>query len=85
MKYPNGAAFRRALEDRLQQQSLRAHSPLVRLRKLVAFDRLLARLVADSPETWLLKGVGAAAPSGRPLTYDPGHRSDACQAAGELA
>ena len=56
MKYPNGAAFRRALEDRLQQQSLRAHSPLVRLRKLVAFDRLLARLVADSPENWLLKG-----------------------------
>jgi hypothetical protein len=56
MKYPNGAAFRRALEDRLRQQSLRAHAPLVRLRKLVAFDRLLARLVANSPESWLLKG-----------------------------
>jgi hypothetical protein len=54
MKYSNGAVFRRALEDRLQHQRLRAHSPLVRLRKLIAFDQLLARLVADSPETWLL-------------------------------
>jgi Nucleotidyl transferase AbiEii toxin, Type IV TA system len=56
MTYPNGAAFRRALEDRLRNQSLQTHVPLVRLRKLVAFDRLLARLVAEAPENWLLKG-----------------------------
>jgi Nucleotidyl transferase AbiEii toxin, Type IV TA system len=56
MKYSNGADFRRALEDRLRQQSLQTHMPLLRLRKLVAFDRLLARLVADAPENWLLKG-----------------------------
>ncbi len=56
MKYSSGADFRRALEDRLRQQSLRTHMPLVRLRKLVAFDRLLARLVADAPQNWLLKG-----------------------------
>jgi len=56
MKYASGADFRRALEGRLQQQSLQTHMPLVRLRKLVAFDRLLARLVADAPENWLLKG-----------------------------
>ncbi len=56
MKYANGTAFRRALEDRLHNLSLQSHVPLLRLRKLVAFDRLLARLLADSPESWLLKG-----------------------------
>jgi hypothetical protein len=56
MKYLHGAAFRQALEDRLQQQSLQTQVPLVRLRKLVAFDRLLARLVADGPDKWMLKG-----------------------------
>jgi hypothetical protein len=56
VKYQNGAAFRRALEDRLVQQSQQTRAPLVRLRKLVAFDRLLARLMADAPERWLLKG-----------------------------
>jgi predicted nucleotidyltransferase component of viral defense system len=55
VKYSNGADFRQALEDRLRQQSLQTHMPLVRLRKQVAFDRLLARLVADAPENWLLK------------------------------
>jgi len=50
MKYLHGAAFRRALEDRLLQQSLQTQAPLLRLRKLVAFDRLLARLVADGPD-----------------------------------
>ncbi len=56
MKYTTGAAFRRALEDRLDILSLQSRMPLLRLRKLVAFDRLLARLLADSPERWLLKG-----------------------------
>jgi hypothetical protein len=56
MKYTTGTAFRRALEDRLHNLSLQSRMPLLRLRKLVAFDRLLARLLADSPERWLLKG-----------------------------
>jgi hypothetical protein len=56
MKYESGAAFRRALEDRLRANSLRRGTPLVRLRKMVAFDRLLARLLQDQPGRWILKG-----------------------------
>lgn len=56
MRYPTGVAFRRALEDRLTNQSIQTQMPLVRLRKLVAFDRLLARLVQAEPDGWLLKG-----------------------------
>ncbi len=56
MKYANSSAFRRALEDRLRAQSLRTGAPLVRLRKRVVFDRLLARLMAAQPEAWVLKG-----------------------------
>jgi len=44
MTYQTGAAFRRALEDRLLAQSHQTDVSLVRLRKLVAFDRFLARL-----------------------------------------
>jgi hypothetical protein len=54
--YQSGVAFRRALEDRLASQSAKTQTPLVRLRKLVAFDRFLARLVQIEPDTWLLKG-----------------------------
>lgn len=56
MSYNSGAAFRRALEDRLLAQSRESGLALVRLRKLVAFDRLLARLATAQPEQWLLKG-----------------------------
>ncbi len=56
MRYASGTAFRRALEDRLQASSLTSGVPLDRLRKMVAFDRLLARLVADGQENWVLKG-----------------------------
>ena len=44
MTYNTGAIFRRALEDRLRMQSLQTGAPLVRLRKLVVFDRFLIRL-----------------------------------------
>lgn len=54
--YQSGVAFRRALEDRLAAQSIKAQMPLVRLRKLVVFDRFLARLVQVEPGAWLLKG-----------------------------
>lgn len=54
--YQSGAAFRRALEDRLASQSAKTQMPLIRPRKLVVFDRFLARLVELGPDTWLLKG-----------------------------
>jgi hypothetical protein len=56
MRYQSGNAFRRALETRLRDQSLASGLPLVRLRKMVAFDRLLARLVRSQPDQWVLKG-----------------------------
>ena len=56
MKYADGSAFRRALEDRLRTESLSSGMPLVRLRKTIAFERFLARLVAHSPGGWALKG-----------------------------
>lgn len=56
MRYQDGSAFRQALEDRLRRQSLSTGEPLTRLRKFVAFDRFLARLVASSPGPWRLKG-----------------------------
>lgn len=56
MKYQSGGAFRRALEDKLRTQSLRSGIALVRLRKMVTFDRLLARLMLAQPDSWVLKG-----------------------------
>lgn len=56
MKYASGAAFRMALEDRLRAESRSTGLPLSRLRMTVAFDRLLARMAASSPDGWLLKG-----------------------------
>lgn len=56
MTYTDGASFRRALETRLLTQSRQSGVALVRLRKLVAFDRFLARLAIEQPGQWLLKG-----------------------------
>ena len=56
MRYATGADFRRALEARLRTSSQHDGTPLVRLRKLVAFDRFLARLLRAEPDTWVLKG-----------------------------
>ena len=56
MTYRSGASFRRALEDRLRAQSLQTGTPLVRLRKMVIFDRFLVRLIQDQPDVWVLKG-----------------------------
>ena len=44
MRYKSGRDFRQALETRLRNESLRTGAPLVRLRKMAAFERLLARL-----------------------------------------
>ena len=56
MRYQTAGAFRKALEHRLLENQRRSGTPLDRLRKLVAFDRYLARLADDDPERWLLKG-----------------------------
>ena len=56
MRYESGVAFRRALEDRLRTLNLSSGVPLVRLRKMVAFDRFLARLINEEPDRWILKG-----------------------------
>ena len=56
MKYKTSAAFRQALEARLREQSLLTGSPLARLRKMVAFDRFLARLSQQDAESWIVKG-----------------------------
>ena len=56
MTYQTAAAFRRALETRLVTESAKTGTPLVRLRKLVVFERFLARLTQAYPHDWLLKG-----------------------------
>jgi hypothetical protein len=58
-RYATAAAFRRALEDRLQDIAGKEGVDLQRLRRQVAFDRLLARLFqAALPRAlpWVLKG-----------------------------
>src|SRR6185312_5741586 len=49
-------AFRRALEDRLLDRSRSTGLSLIRLRRMVVFERLLARLLVVAPDRWLLKG-----------------------------
>lgn len=56
MKYKSGQDFRRALEERLRRMSHNSGTPIVRLRKAIAFERFLARLVKAQPQDWVLKG-----------------------------
>lgn len=55
-RYATPAAFRRALEDRLMKLVRQERVDLRRLRRQVAFDRLLCRLFHDANSPWLLKG-----------------------------
>src|SRR3984957_8111061 len=58
-RYTTAAAFRRALEDRLQDIAGKESVDLQRLRRQVAFDRLLARLFQLGQPLalpWVLKG-----------------------------
>jgi Nucleotidyl transferase AbiEii toxin, Type IV TA system len=58
-KYVTATAFRRALEDRLQDIARKEGIDLQRLRRQVAFDRLLARLFQVGQPLalpWVLKG-----------------------------
>ena len=59
MKFSSAPPFRQALETRLGAVSRAGGPSLVRLRKEVAFDRLLARLVVVAPDRWILKGAVA--------------------------
>ncbi len=58
-QYKTAGAFRAALEARLQTRAHAEQTDLQRLRRQVAFDRLLARLFSKGPEAkypWVLKG-----------------------------
>ncbi len=57
MRYLTALDFRQALETRLAQQAHASGAPFAWLRKQVAFDRLLARLLRDFPDAWMLKGA----------------------------
>jgi hypothetical protein len=59
VKYATAAAFRTALEQRLLTASRQGEVSLVLLRKLVAFEQLLARLLVVAPDRWILKGAVA--------------------------
>lgn len=59
MRYGNAEAFRAALEQRLRNQSSASDASLIRLRKHVSFERLLARLAVVAPGRWVLKGAYA--------------------------
>lgn len=55
-EYAAAAAFRRALEVRLNKVAETELIQVNRLRRQVAFDRLLARLFRIDPAPWVLKG-----------------------------
>lgn len=55
-RYATPTAFRRALETRLRDIATQEQTDLQRLRRQVAFDRLLQRLFQKAPGLWVLKG-----------------------------
>lgn len=55
-KYATPTAFRTALEAHLRSLADKENVDLQRLRREVAFDRLLARLFLKQPAPWVLKG-----------------------------
>ncbi len=57
MKYATATAFRQALDDRLKTEHRETELPLARLRKRVAFELFLRRLVEVAPGRWVLKGA----------------------------
>ncbi len=54
--YPNATAFRQALETRLNNLAQAEGIDIQRLRRQVAFDRLLCRLFHNPETPWALKG-----------------------------
>lgn len=55
-KFKSSADFRKSLETRLQSMASSSHIDLQRLRRTVAFDRLLARLFLPDQTAFVLKG-----------------------------
>ncbi|MBI3611507.1 MAG: nucleotidyl transferase AbiEii/AbiGii toxin family protein [Nitrospirae bacterium] len=55
-RYKTAGAFRQSLEERLNQISRNQGVDLTRLRRRVAFERLLARLFTDKKPRCILKG-----------------------------
>ena len=87
MRHATPEAFRAALEQRLLTRSRDSGVLLARLRKLVAFDRLIARLVDDAPDRWIIKGgvalelrYGSDARMTRDLDLGRGDTEDAATA-----
>jgi predicted nucleotidyltransferase component of viral defense system len=57
LRYESAAAFRQALDDRLKTEASNTGLGLARLRKRVAFELFLRRLVTVAPDRWVLKGA----------------------------
>lgn len=55
-KFKTAAGFRKSLEHRLKNIAIEKGENLQRLRRKVAFDRLLARLFSSEKQTFFLKG-----------------------------
>lgn len=53
--YETPGSLRQAIESRINQRA-KTQAELQRLRRLVAFDRLLARLFAERSSPWIVKG-----------------------------
>jgi nucleotidyltransferase AbiEii toxin of type IV toxin-antitoxin system len=56
VRYATAVGFRTGLEARLLTHSTATGLSLVRLRKQVVFERLLARLLVVASNRWILKG-----------------------------
>jgi len=57
MRYATAAAFRQALDNRLKTEAATTGLGIARLRKRVAFELFLRRLVVVAPDRWVLKGA----------------------------
>jgi hypothetical protein len=57
VKYTTAAAFRQALEEHLKNDAASTGLALAYLRKRVAFELLLRRLLVVAPDRWVLKGA----------------------------
>ncbi|WP_283135441.1 nucleotidyl transferase AbiEii/AbiGii toxin family protein [Rhizohabitans arisaemae] len=55
-RYPNAVALRRAIEDRLKAKANESGMDLMRLRRLLIFDRICARFAMTVPGRWVFKG-----------------------------
>jgi hypothetical protein len=74
--YKTPQVLRTALEARLLELAKRTSTDLQRLRRRVAFDRLLARMFSEklSRPAWYLKGGYAIRAQNRERTHNAGHR-----------